>query len=337
MPSKKEPKKISGKSQSLLLRKKEHELKIRKLLNVGLNIESLKMSKTKRVISKGAEAWVNNPVRVLDHGFVYLVDYMGDDLAIEQAARTSYGPETKKISNSTGLIRYLLRHRHTSPIEMIDLKFHLKMPIFVARQWVRHRTASINELSGRYSILPNEFYIPSFNDIQEQSSSNNQGRGESLDAESSKHIRQTLLADAETAYQHYDEMIRSYNLARETARANLPVSIYTEFYWKINLHNLLHFLSLRLDDHAQLEIRRYAEAISEIVSDGWPVTYQAFSDYVKNSVTFSDIEILGLSRMLNDLALDSEDACPELSAREKKEFQQKISKILDANFIDYEQ
>lgn len=288
---------------------------------------------TKRVVSPGAEKWVENPIEVLDHGFVYLVDYMGDDLSIEQAARTSYGPGTKKSTNSTGLIRYLIRHRHTSPVEMVDLKFHLKMPIFVARQWMRHRTASINEMSARYSILPDEFYIPAIDNLNEQSVVNNQGRGEALPAMKACAIQQTFMADSERAYAHYEQMMHSYNVARETARGNLPVSIYTEFYWKINLHNLLHFLNLRLDSHAQYEIRVYAEALEKIVADGWPIAYQAFSDYVKNAITFSDKEIVALSRMLGDLGLESVDAADNLTEREKQEFSNKISKILDSNLI----
>lgn len=288
------------------------------------------MTKTKRAISEGAEKWLNKPVKVFDYGFVYLVDYMGDDIAIEQAARTSYGPGTSKSSTSTGLIRYLIRHRHTSPVEMVDLKFHLKMPIFIARQWMRHRTASINEMSGRYSVLPSEFYIPRVEDINEQSVVNNQGRGKRVNHLSALSVQDTMILDAEKAYGHYEEMLNNLNIARETARATLPLSIYTEFYWKINLHNLLHFLNLRLDSHAQLEIREYAQVIDYIVADGWPIAHGAFSDYVKNSITFSDKEIVALNRMLGDLMIDSQDAASDLSPREKTEFQEKISRILDS-------
>lgn len=291
------------------------------------------MTGTKRVVSKGAEKWIDNPIKVLDHGFVYLVDYMGDDLAIEQAARTSYGPGTKKATNSSGLIRYLIRHRHTSPVEMVDLKFHLKMPIFVARQWMRHRTASINEMSARYSVLPSEFYIPNVENVNQQSTVNNQGRGEVIPQSEARAIQNTFAADAEQAYAHYEEMLERYNLARETARGNLPVNIYTEFYWKINLHNLLHFLNLRLDSHSQLEIRSYAEAIESIVSDGWPITHAAFNDYVKNAITFSDREVAALARMLGDLGIESVDAASEMSAREQSEFVAKISRILDSDLI----
>jgi thymidylate synthase (FAD) len=290
------------------------------------------MGETKRVVSEGAEKWLNEPVSVLDHGFVYLVDYMGDDLSIEQAARTSYGPGTSATSNSTGLIRYLMRHRHTSPIEMIELKFHVKMPIFIARQWMRHRMASINEMSGRYSILPSEFYIPAAEDICEQSGTNNQGRGERLDDHQSESVIETMLMDSQSAYAHYDEMIRRHNLARETARANLPISIYTEFYWKIDMHNLLHFLNLRLDSHSQLEIRRYAEAIENIVADGWPITHRAFSDYVMNAITFTGPELVALNRLIDDIGINSWDAAAHLGERERKEFCQKIDQVWTRSF-----
>lgn len=290
------------------------------------------MSETKRAITEGAEGWLDKPIKVLDHGFIYLVDYMGDDLCIEQAARTSYGPGTTHTSNSTGLIRYLMRHRHTSPIEMIELKFHVKMPIFVARQWMRHRMASINEMSGRYSILPSEFYVPAAEDVCEQSETNNQGRGESLDLRQAESIIETMHLDSQQAYSHYDEMIRRYNLARETARGNLPVSIYTEFYWKIDMHNLLHFLNLRLDPHSQLEIRKYAEAIESIVAEGWPITYKAFSDYVMNSVTFSGPELVALNRLIDDIGIDSWDAASHLPERERKEFCGKIDQVWTRSF-----
>jgi len=333
MPSRSVPKKISGKQQRSLLEKKDRELKTLKQRAEDLCTGDQKMSKTKRVISKGAEKWIDNPISVLDHGFVYLVDYMGDDLSIEQAARTSYGPGTKKSSNSTGLIRYLMRHRHTSPVEMVDLKFHLKMPIFVARQWMRHRTASINEMSARYSVLPSEFYIPEVKNINKQSSVNNQGRGDQICENKSNIIRSTFIADAQQAYDHYEQMLNAYDLARETARGNLPVNIYTEFYWKINLHNLLHFLNLRLDSHSQLEIREYAQAIEKIVADGWPIAYSAFNDYVRNAITFSDKEVLALARMLGDLNIESKDAACDMTSREQSEFVSKISRILDSDLI----
>lgn len=333
MLSRSAPKKICGKLLSLLLEKKDQELKALKQRAEDLCIGDQKMTRTKRVVSKGAEKWIDNPISVLDHGFVYLVDYMGDDLSIEQAARTSYGPGTKKSTNSTGLIRYLIRHRHTSPVEMVDLKFHLKMPIFVARQWMRHRTASINEMSARYSVLPSEFYIPEIENVNKQSVVNNQGRGDQICDNKANIIRNTFIADAEQAYNHYEQMLDSYDLARETARGNLPINIYTEFYWKINLHNLLHFLNLRLDSHSQLEIRSYAQAIEIIVSDGWPIAYEAFSDYIRNAITFSDKEIAALARMLGDLGIESIEAASELSTRERSEFSAKISRILDLDLI----
>lgn len=286
------------------------------------------MQQTNRVTSEGAEGWVNKPIEVLDHGFVYLVDYMGDDLSIEQAARTSYGPGTTSASSSTGLIRYLMRHRHTSPIEMVELKFHVKMPIFIARQWMRHRTASVNELSGRYSVLPSEFYVPEVNAVNKQSAMNNQGRGELLAQDNAAEIRRVMKLETESAYDHYEWMIDEHDLARESARAILPVSVYTEFYWKIDMHNLLHFLNLRLDSHAQFEIREYAKAIEQIVADGWPVTYQAFVDYVKDSVTFSGPELTALKTLLNNQMAESSTAASHLSKREATEFSSKIDKTL---------
>jgi thymidylate synthase (FAD) len=287
------------------------------------------MQTTKRVVSEGAEDWLNKPIDILDHGFVYLVDYMGDDLSIEQAARTSYGPGTKQSSSSTGLIRYLMRHRHTSPIEMVDLKFHLKMPIFVARQWMRHRTASINEMSARYSVLPSEFYIPNTENINLQSSVNNQGRGDQINKNTACTIQNTFASDAENAYNHYERMMNSYGLAREIARGNLPVSIYTEFYWKVNLHNLLHFLNLRLDSHSQFEIREYANAIDQIVASGWPTAHQAFSDYVRNSMTFSSAEQNILKCLINNQAYQHTSEWSVMSSREQKEFLEKIKNLTD--------
>ena len=286
------------------------------------------MQETRRAMSEGAERLIDNPTKVLDHGFVYLVDYMGNDLSIEQAARTSYGPETKSVSSSTGLIRYLMRHRHTTPVEMIELKFHLKMPIFVARQWMRHRTASINEVSARYSVLPSEFYVPQIDAVNKQSSVNNQGRGELLAEEDASEIQRVMKLESESAYDHYEWMINEHGLARESARAVLPVSVYTEFYWKINMHNLLHFLSLRLDNHAQFEIREYAKAIDAIVKEGWPITHLAFQDYVKDSMSFSRLEVEALSSMLNSEWIDSEEASSMMSKREKAEFSAKIDRLL---------
>lgn len=247
-------------------------------------------NETLRPISKGAERWLNRPIRCLDHGFVYLVDYSGNDDAVVEAARVSYGRGTRKINEDRGLIRYLMRHFHTTPFEMIEFKFHARMPIFVARQWIRHRTASVNEYSGRYSIINDEFYLPDISVLAKQSKTNRQGRGESLSIEQKARILEILKEDHVRAYGHYREFL-DLDLARELARIGLSVASYTEWYWKIDLHNLLHFLKLRLDSHAQYEIRVYAEAMARIVKDAMPITYEAFDDYRLNAMTLSKLEI----------------------------------------------
>lgn len=228
---------------------------------------------------------------VLDHGFVRVVDYMGDDNAVVQAARVSYGKGTKKVNEDAGLIRYLMRHRHTTPFEMCEIKFHIKLPIFIARQWIRHRTANVNEYSARYSVLGKEFYIPSPENLAPQSRANHQGRGEAtLNPAESARVLEILKDDAERCYSHYVEMLNEdqegnvmdesrSGLARELARMNLNLNYYTEWYWKIDLHNLLNFLSLRADSHAQYEIRAYADAMLDIVKRWVPISYDAFMEY----------------------------------------------------------
>ena len=291
--------------------------------------------------------------KVLDHGFVRVVDYMGGDSAVVQAARVSYGKGTKKISQDRGLIRYLLRHRHTTPFEMCEIKLHIKLPIFIARQWIRHRTASVNEYSARYSLLDNEYYVPdrdaalsldasqqtkesvatSMGVIAAQSSDNKQGRGEALSAEEAAEARRVIAESGEVAYATYLNLLNENaagekidaeraGLAREFARIVLPTSYYTQWYWKIDLHNLLHFLSLRLHKHAQLEIRAYAEVIADIVSKWVPLTWEAFLDYRKNSVELSAQEFAAIKEMLSGLAVDRESS--GLSDREWKEFSEKF-------------
>lgn len=276
-----------------------------------------------RPVTPEVEAILGVPIRVLDHGFVRLIDYMGDDAAIVQAARVSYGAGTKKRSEDTALIRYLLRHKHTSPFEMVDLKLHIKAPIFVARQWVRHRTASANEISGRYSILTNEMYLPDDMQISFQSSDNKQGRSvAAVPEELRERVRALLLAGQREAYAGYQELIDA-EIARELARIALPVSIYTEWYWKMNLHNLFHFLALRADPHAQFEIRIYAEAICLIVRRLAPVAYGAFVDYVRDATNLS-----GPERAIVERALRGEPIRPEdwerIGKRERREFAQKF-------------
>jgi thymidylate synthase (FAD) len=245
---------------------------------------------TRRAVSDGAEAELYVAHRVLDHGIVRLVDYMGDDAAICQAARVSYGRGTRSVQSDEGLIRYLMRHRHSTPFEMCEAKFHVKLPVFVARQWIRHRTANVNEYSARYSILDREFYLPARADLAAQSTVNNQGRGERLSEEEAERVLAWLKEDAARAYDHYEAMISQegqQGLARELARMNLPASIYTQWYWKIDLHNLFHFLRLRADAHAQFEIRVYAEVMARIVAAWVPAAWAAFADYQMGGATLS--------------------------------------------------
>lgn len=276
-----------------------------------------------RPTNEAVDAILGVPIRVLDHGFVRLVDYMGNDAAIVQAARVSYGQGTKKRSEDSGLIRYLMRHRHTSPFEMVETKFHIKAPIFVARQWVRHRTASVNEVSARYSLLPEEMYIPEDAQISFQSVDNKQGRSATeVPAEVKARVRELLLAGQKESYAAYQEMIDA-EIARELARIALPVSIYSEWYWKMNLHNLFHFLSLRMDAHAQYEIRIYAEAIGLIVQRLAPVAYGAFIDYMREATILS-----GPEREIVTKALHGEPIAPEdwarIGKRERTEFARKF-------------
>ncbi len=233
------------------------------------------------------EELLHTPVPCLDHGFVRVVDYMGDDAAVVQAARVSYGKGTRKLREDRGLIRYLMRHRHTTPFEMCELKLHVKLPIFVARQWIRHRTASVNEISGRYSVLDSEFYLPAADDLAVQSSSNRQGRGAELTAEQAAEVLDILRGEAVRAHASYAGLMNGFDLARELARVNLTLSTYTQWYWKIDLHNLLHFLALRLHPHAQREFRVYAQAMADIVAAWVPASWEAFEDYRLGAFTIS--------------------------------------------------
>jgi thymidylate synthase (FAD) len=244
-------------------------------------------AETRRPTVPALEARLFEPLPCLDHGFVRAVDYMGDDAAVVQAARVSYGKGTRKVSEDRGLIRYLMRHRHTTPFEMCELKLHVKLPIFVARQWIRTRTANVNEISARYSVLDREFYLPRPEDLAVQSANNKQGRGESLSIDDAAEVLRLLRRDAEQCYDTYERLLDDHHLARELARMNLGVGYYTQWYWKIDLHNLLHFLSLRLDPHAQYEIRVYADAIASLVRDWVPHVWEAFEDYRLGAVTLS--------------------------------------------------
>jgi thymidylate synthase (FAD) len=238
---------------------------------------------------------------VLTHGYVVLVDYMGGDDAIVQAARVSYGPGTKSVRDDRGLIRYLMRHRHTTPFEMVELKFLVRLPIYVARQWVRHRTANLNEVSARYSVVPDEFDLPEPEDIRRQSKRNRQGRDEPLPAETAARFRSDLQRVSQEAYHAYRSALEA-GVARETARLLLPLAYYTEWYWKIDLWNLLHFLSLRLDPHAQEEIRRYAAIVADITRALCPVAYEAFEEFELEGISLSRRERAAVRALLGGAA-----------------------------------
>ena len=277
---------------------------------------------TLRAVSEGMERHLYTIKPVLDHGFVRVVDYMGDDAAICQAARVSYGKGTKSVQNDAGLIRYLMRHWHSTPFEMCEIKLHVKLPVFVARQWIRHRTANVNEYSARYSIMDREFYIPEPDVLAAQSVINNQGRGEVLTGEEAARVLEYLKGDAARCYDHYQEMISQdgqQGLARELARMNLPANIYTQWYWKVDLHNLFHFLRLRADSHAQYEIRVYADEICKVVADWVPAAYQAFEDYRMGGATLSGKALDCVRRMLKGESVTQENS--GMSAGEWREFQ----------------
>jgi thymidylate synthase (FAD) len=278
-------------------------------------------SQTLRATVPGMEAHLYKAYPVLDHGFVRVIDYMGDDAAICQAARVSYGKGTKSVQNDEGLIRYLMRHWHSTPFEMCELKLHVKLPVFVARQWIRHRTANVNEYSARYSILDREFYIPAPEALAAQSVVNNQGRGEALSGEEADRVLRYLRDDAMRSYDHYEEMISQdgqQGLARELARMNLPANIYTQWYWKVDLHNLLHFLRLRADAHAQYEIRVYAEEMCKIVADWVPFAFKAFEDYRMGGATLSSTALDCVRRMLKGEEVTQENS--GMSKGEWREF-----------------
>ncbi|MFI0394744.1 FAD-dependent thymidylate synthase [Paracoccus jiaweipingae] len=280
---------------------------------------------TLRATSEGMEKHLYLAHPVLDHGLVRVIDYMGDDAAICQAARVSYGRGTKAVSNDEGLIRYLMRHWHSTPFEMCEVKFHVKLPVFVARQWIRHRTANVNEYSARYSILDREFYIPDPQHLAAQSSVNNQGRGEVLQGDEAARVLDILRDDAMRAYDHYEDMLTpdegsgKQGLARELARMNLPANVYTQWYWKVDLHNLFHFLRLRADAHAQYEIRAYADVMCRVVQDWVPFAWAAFRDYRMDAVSLSAQGVAALKRRLAGEVLTRENC--GMSAREWREFQ----------------
>src|SRR5438067_13069275 len=283
---------------------------------------------TRRATVPALEAILYEPLPVLDHGFVRVVDYMGDDAAIVQAARVSYGRGTRKVSEDRGLINYLMRHRHTTPFEMCEIKYHVKLPIFVARQWIRHRTANVNEYSARYSILDNEFYIPAPEHLAAQAVTNRQGRGAVIEGEAARRVLDLLREDAERAYAGYAELLNEDEsgapidskwpgLARELARMNLSLNFYTQWYWKIDLYNLMHFLALRADPHAQSEIRAYAGAMLDTVQRWLPLAQAAFIEYRMNGASVSATGLKVIRRMLAGEHVEQKDS--GLSAREWRE------------------
>lgn len=263
----------------------------------------------KRVGSPYLESILGHAFPVLDHGFVRVIDFMGDDSSVVQAARVSYGTGTEAVQSDTGLINYLLRHDHTTPFEMCEIKLHVKLPVFVARQWIRHRMANVNEYSARYSILDREFYFPDPDDLAPQSKDNKQGRAGTYDQQMKESILYVIKEGAEEAYGDYQLLIQEgdnpaaddfgYGLARELGRMVLPTNIYTQWYWKTDLHNLMRFMRLRADSHAQKEIRVYAEMIERIVAEWTPATFEAYQNYIKNVIKFSSKELEALALIMN--------------------------------------
>jgi thymidylate synthase (FAD) len=265
-------------------------MKLTKEQSQDIKDQQSQENKTKRVTAPELEKILYEAIPVLDHGFIRVVDYMGDDTSVVQSARVSYGKGTKKVSTDSGLIKYLMRHWHSTPFEMCEIKYHVKLPIFIARQWIRHRTANVNEYSARYSILDKEFYLPASEHLAAQSQINRQGRGDVLKGEQAKKVLDLLKSDAERTYDNYEEMLnerydgtvideKKIGLARELARMNLTLNTYTQWYWKTDLLNLMNFLRLRADYHAQYEIRAYADVMLDTLKKWVPITYEAFMDY----------------------------------------------------------
>lgn len=277
-----------------------------------------------RIIVDAAEALLDQEIPVLNKGFVRLVDYLGGDQRIVQSARVSYGAGTKSFRQDRGLIHYLLKHEHTSPFEQVVLTFHTKMPIFVARQWVRHRTARLNEISGRYSVMKDEFYLPEPDQVRFQSESNKQARSdEALPLAEAMQIIEAMEAEQRTIYANYESMIEK-GVARELARANLPISLYTEWYWQIDLHNLFHFLRLRMDAHAQYEIRVFAEALARCAQAVAPLAYEAFEEHVLGSVRFSRAECEALAALMDGRPVP-------LDGKKLAEFEFKLATVRSAS------
>ena len=283
---------------------------------------------TKRVVSPELEKILYEAIPILDHGFIRVVDYMGDDTSIVQAARVSYGKGTKKVNTDSGLIKYLMRHWHSTPFEMCEIKYHIKLPIFIARQWIRHRTANVNEYSARYSILDKEFYLPTKENLAAQSTNNRQGRGEVINGKQAEEVLNLLKSDAERTYDNYETMLnerydgsiiddKKSGLARELARMNLTLNTYTQWYWKTDLLNLMNFLRLRADHHAQFEIRAYADVMLDTLKRWVPITYEAFMDYRVGSTEVSSKGKAVIKKLIKgeNISIDETD----LSKREWNE------------------
>jgi thymidylate synthase (FAD) len=290
---------------------------------------------TKRVTSPELEKVLYEAIPVLDHGFIRVIDYMGDDTSIVQSARVSYGKGTKKVSTDEGLIRYLMRHWHSTPFEMCEIKYHVKLPIFIARQWIRHRTANVNEYSARYSILDKEFYIPAKEQLSAQATNNRQGRGDLITGQQADEVLKILKDDAVRTYDNYEKMLnerfdgtiideKKSGLARELARMNLTLNSYTQWYWKTDLLNLMNFLFLRGDSHAQYEIRVYAEKMLETVKKWVPITHAAFLDYRVGAAHLSSKGLKIVKSMINGNKVSYEDS--GLSKREWNELMEVIDK-----------
>ena len=290
-------------------------------------------NKTKRVTVVELEKILYEAIPILDHGFIRVIDYMGDDTSIVQAARVSYGKGTKKVSTDSGLIKYLMRHWHSTPFEMCEIKYHVKLPIFIARQWIRHRTANVNEYSARYSILDKEFYLPTIENLAAQSQSNRQGRGDVLTGDQAKKVLSLLKKDAEQTYDNYETMLnerydgsvideKQVGLARELARMNLTLNTYTQWYWKTDLLNLMNFLRLRADHHAQYEIRAYADAMLDTVKRWVPITYDAFLDY-----RVGGTEVSSKGKKIIQKLISGEKVDAEKSGLSKREWNELMSAL----------
>ena len=301
-------------------------MKLTKEQQQEIKDQQSQQNKTKRVTVEELENILYEAIPILDHGFIRVIDYMGDDTSIVQAARVSYGKGTKKVSTDSGLIKYLMRHWHSTPFEMCEIKYHVKLPIFIARQWIRHRTANVNEYSARYSILDKEFYLPSVENLAAQSQSNRQGRGDVLTGDQAKKVLDLLKKDAEQTYDNYETMLnerydgsvideKQVGLARELARMNLTLNTYTQWYWKTDLLNLMNFLRLRADHHAQYEIRAYADVMLDTLKRWVPTTYEAFMDY-----RVGGTEVSAKGKIILQKLIKGEDVDVDQSGLSKREW-----------------